>query len=392
MTCRVVSSIGLVLTLSVSLGAQSRPGAGDPHSGRAGDMNVPRAPDPRTDGPDTLPRVLYLSGKVVVDDGTPLNDRVLIQSNCKGTLRTEGYTDQKGGFSFEFSNTRNRTLSETSLANDTPAIRAHPSDMRQNNPRDWRECELKAILGGFTSQVVDLSGRMPAFGNVSIGNIVLHRIGAVEGLTISPKGAHVPDEARKDYEKGLEEKKNGKLDAAQQKFQKAVEGYPQYAVAWLELGRVQAEKKDVAGARQSFRQSIAADAKLMGPYQELAQLAARDKQWQEVADTTDQLLKLNPLNFPEFWFYNCVAKYHLGNLDAAENSALQGVKIDTEHRIPKMEYVLGTILVQKHDYPGAAEHLHKYLSLAPHGPDASDAQKKLEEVEKLSAAAPGSRQ
>jgi tetratricopeptide (TPR) repeat protein len=323
--------------------------------------------------------VLYVSGKVVADDGNPITDEVLIQSNCEGNVRTEGYTDRKGTFSFEFGNTKNRMLSETGLATDTTTTANFPGDMRRNNPRDWRKCELKAVSSGFTSQVVDLGTKPQAFGNINIGNIALHRIVPVQGLTISANAAQAPVEARKHYEKGLDEKKNGNLEAADQQFRKAVDAYSKYAVAWLELGRVQIAKRDIAGARQSFHQSIVADDKLLGPYQELAQLAARDKQWQEVADTTDQLLRLNQ-DFPEFWFYNCVAKYYLGNLDGAENSALQGAKVDTEHRIPKMEYVLGQIMVAKGDYPGAAQHLRKYLSLLPNGPDAADAQKRLDEA------------
>jgi tetratricopeptide (TPR) repeat protein len=300
-------------------------------------------------------------------------------------VRAEGYTDSKGTFSIQFSN---KEFGGASLASETPTTHLDTSAIRQNTPRDWRDCELKAVLSGFVSQAVDLGVRTPAIGNTNIGTIVLHRVAAVEGLTISATSVRAPDKARKDYEKGLEERKNGKLDSAQEKFQKAVEGYPQYAEAWLELGRVQAQKNDVASARQSFHRSIAADSKFISPYRELAQLAGHDKRWQELADTTDQLLKLNALNFPEFWFYNCVAKFHLENFDAAENSARQGIKIDTERRIPKLEYVLGTILAQKSDYQGAAEHLHKYLSLSPNAPDAADTKKKLEEVEKLSAASP----
>jgi tetratricopeptide (TPR) repeat protein len=246
---------------------------------------------------------------------------------------------------------------------------------------------LRAVLPGFVSQVVPLASRAPAFGNTDIGTIQLHRMSAGEDLTVSATTARAPDKARKDYEKGLEETKNGKLDSAQEKFQKAVEAYPQYAAAWLELGRVQAQKNDAAGARQSFHQSIAADGKFIRPYRELALLAAHDKQWQKMADTSDQLIKLNALDFPEFWFYNSVAKFHLQNYDAAENSALQGIKIDPEHRIPKLEYVLGIIEAQKHDYRGAGEHLRKYLSLSPNGADAADTRKNLEEVERLSAAA-----
>jgi tetratricopeptide (TPR) repeat protein len=337
----------------------------------------------------TLPAMLYVSGKVVVDDGTPLTERALIQSNCHGLIKTEGYTDAKGTFSIQFSN---REFSGAGMASDTATTPPNPSAVRQNTPRDWRECELKAVLAGFVSNAIDLGTRSATFGNNDVGTIVLHRMAGVEGFSVSATSSHASGKAKKDYEKGLEEKKNGKLDNAQERFQKAVESYPQYASAWLELGRVQVEKKDIAGARGSFHKAIAADAKFISPYQELAQLAAREKQWQELADTTDQMLKLDALEFPQFWFYNCVAKYYLGNLDAAENSAHQGIKIDAEHHVPKLEYVLGILLVQKHDYPGAAEHLHKYLSLAPNGPDAADAQKRLEEAEKLSAAAPNQKQ
>ena len=385
----MIFHLPLAMACAIGSSAQSKPGGSAPGQGTASgrqvespDRTIPRIQDPRTDGPDTLPRVLYVSGKVVIDDGAPISDRVLIQSNCDGTVKTEGYTDKKGTFSFEFGNTRNRALSGARPASDASVSIISSREMRENAPRDWRKCELKAVLSGFTSKIVDLSTNLPAFGNVNIGNIALHRMAPVEGITISANTAQAPDGAKKNYEKGLEEKKKGNLDSAQQEFRKAVDAYQQYAVAWLELGRVQIAMKDVAGARQSFHQSIAADAKLMGPYQELAQLAARDKQWQEVADITDQLLKLNSEDFPEIWFYNCVSKYHLGNLDAAESSGLQGVKVDRQHRIPKMEYVLGTILAQKHDYPGATQHLGNYLVLSPDGPEAEDARRQLAEVDK----------
>jgi tetratricopeptide (TPR) repeat protein len=237
-------------------------------------------------------------------------------------------------------------------------------------------------LAGYTSPVVDLGTKQPAFGNYNLGTMVLRRVGSPNSPTLSTNTAKAPPEALKEYDKGLEEKKKGNLDAAHQRFQKAVDAYPQFSLAWLELGRIQVQQKDVAAARTSFRQSISSEAKLMGPYQELAQLAARDKQWHEVVDNTEQLLKLNSTSYPEFWFYNCVAKFQLGDLEGAEKSAIEGTKIDADHRIPKMEYVLGAILLQKHDNSGAAEHLREYLRLTPNGPDAADAQKKLAETAK----------
>ena len=224
-----------------------------------------------------------LSGKVVVDDGAPIASRVLIQSNCHGVVKTEGYTDSKGAFSIQFSN---KEFGGGSLASETPATHLDPNAVRQNSARDWRDCELTAVLPGFVSQPVDLGVRTPAIGNTNIGTIVLHHAATVEGATTSATRVSVPDKARKDYEKGLAEKKKSKLDSAQGSFQKAVEAYPDYAEAWLELGRVQAQNNDAAGARQSFHRSISADPKFVSPYRELAQLAGRDKQWQELADTT----------------------------------------------------------------------------------------------------------
>ena len=41
-------------------------------------------------------RAVFLSGKVVVDEGMPLSQSAAIEMNCGGRLYTEGYTDAKG--------------------------------------------------------------------------------------------------------------------------------------------------------------------------------------------------------------------------------------------------------------------------------------------------------
>jgi Tfp pilus assembly protein PilF len=379
MKCRIFPSLMLLATLSfpLPLAAQTRPGS-------SGSSRGTGRLDPNLQAPD-LSRMMNVSGKVVLDNGAPLAEKALIESNCKGSTRTEAYTDAKGRFSIQFGvDNRDREFSGTGMASDS--TRTINPGTGQQNGMDWRDCELKAVLAGFLSQVVDLRSHSSAFGHFDIGNIALHRVTAIAGgPTLSVKDAGIPEAAKKDFEKGLEEKKNGNLDVAQKQLHKAVEEYPKYAEAWLELGRAQNESKDAIGARQSFHRSIAADPNLMASYRELTQLAARDQQWQEVADTTDQMLKMNSESFPEFWFFNCVAKFYLGNLDGAEHSALQGIRTDTEHRIPKTEYILGVILLKKQDYPGATEHLRKYLSLDPNGPDVADANQKLAQIQHLAA-------
>lgn len=323
---------------------------------------------------------MFLSGKVVVDDGTPLTEPAAIQTICRGQKHTEAHTDLRGSFSFQISGQASSAAGTVGEAEDS----SESARMRQMQ-RDWRGCEVQASLTGFTSDTVELSSRMSSLEGIDVGRIVLHRLGKVEGFTISATSAAAPDKARKAYEKGLDHEKKSKWDAAQQSLQKAVEIYPRYAVAWLELGRVELKQNDSSGARHCFQQSLDADPRFISPYQELAMISAHDKQWQEVADFSQKMISLNPL-LPVAWYLNSAADYNLQKNDEAEKSVRQGLKLDEEHRIPRMEYLLAVILMQKQDFPNAAEHLRNYLQFSPKAEDAEKVRAQLVQVEKLTTA------
>jgi tetratricopeptide (TPR) repeat protein len=253
--------------------------------------------------------------------------------------------------------------------------------------RNWRNCEILAALPGFTSQSVDLTSRISNFESTDIGRLVLHRMGQVEGYTISATSAAAPKDAQKAYEKSRDKARKEKWDEAQTLLTKAVEIYPKYAVAWFDLGRLQLRNNDIDKARNSFQQSIAADAKFTYPYRGLAEIENRQKQWPALVNISDRLVALDPVSFPDAWFLNSLGNYYLSNFAAAEKSARHGLKVDDQHQVPKLEQLLGMILAQERNYPEATLHIQNYLKLATQPAEVENAQKQLAEINRVSALA-----
>ena len=348
-----------------------------------------------------MQRPLFFSGKVMMDDGTPPPDSVTIEALCGGVARPQAYTDSKGRFSFEYG--RNSLVmadASTSGAGGYggggggygAGMGNQRGTMGGNNTmgpmgggalgeRTLANCELRANLPGFRSDVVNLAGHR-SMDNPDVGTIVLHRLGNVEGTTISATSLAAPKDAKKAFDKGRDALKKHKTADAEKNFQKAVDIYPKYAVAWYQLGVLQDQNKQPDEARKSFEQALAADSKYISPYMHLAMMAARNNDWKGVADTTGRALRLNPF-MPMAYFYNSVANYNLNNKDAAEKSVREAVKLDTGHQIPKANQLLGVILADKQDFTGAADELRTYLKFAPDAQDADKVKTQLEQFDKL---------
>jgi tetratricopeptide (TPR) repeat protein len=69
-----------------------------------------------------------------------------------------------------------------------------------------------------------------------------------------------------------------------------------------------------------------------------------------------------------------VAQYELKNLPSAQESAQEAIRLDTKHKWPRAEYVLGRVLEAKGDINAAREHMKTYLDLQPAAPDAEAVQ------------------
>lgn len=376
----------LFLSLAIPTFAQrgSRGGRGGGGGTRIGAPLGAPPGQPSIGSSSSLPP--FISGKVVLDDGTAVTEPVAIETVCRGERHTVAFTDVHGNFSFQFGDP---AAAATAQVSDGSTSIINPQQNAQQ-AAGWRECELNAVLAGFTSEIIELS---TSESSVPF-SVRLHRLAQVEGSSISVTSMLAPANAKKALAKAREEEQKKQWDKAAKSLEKAVHIYPKYAEAWFELGRLQGAKKDMVSARQSFEQSVNADPKFVNPYDGLAQMAFEAKQWPEVLDTTNKLLALNPVNFPLAYFMNGVANFYLHNLDAGEKIARQGIKVDDQHRVPKLQYLLGMILIQKHDYAGAQESLKQYVQITKQPAEVAEAQKELAEIEKLTAkpAAPAVKQ
>jgi tetratricopeptide (TPR) repeat protein len=373
-------------------------GAGLP-GGMPGRGNNPFPQDQQQRMPE-MPQTIFLSGKVMLDDGTPPPEPVTIERVCNGQPRPEGYTDTRGRFSFQLGQRNNGMLADASMSSIDGGLgdpfgggfggggmgggmqragMGGSQGMRIN----LMGCELRANLPGYQSSIVQLANRNP-LDNPDVGTIILKRLGNREGSVFSATNAFAPKDAKKSMDKGRELVKKKKFDEAQKEFSKAVELYPKYSAAWFELGKLLEDKGEIEEARKSFGQSLAADPKYTPPYKHLFMLSVKEQKWEDVSDTTARLLKLNPYDFPDAYYYNAISNYNLKKLDEAEKSAKSLWEQDNK-RFARAGYILGLVLAQKEDFASAADHLKKYLDAVPNAPDRETVGKQLIEIEKFAS-------
>jgi Flp pilus assembly protein TadD len=353
-----------------------------PSAGRT--TNTPNnntSPFPDTTGLGQRP--IFISGKVVLSDGTPLPDRVKIERVCNGTPRVETYTDRKGRFSFEVG--RSLEMQDASSSSSLPegfgGIRSNsPASQMGGQERSLWGCELRAALPGYRSDQLSLSN-IHYMDNPDVGTIILHALGKVDGLTISVTSALAPKDARKAYEKGMEAASKKNPDEAQKNFEKAVGLYPKYSAAWFELGRVHEQRDHFEEAQKAYQQAIAAEPKYIQPYERLSWLALRDSKWEELGKWTDELLRLDPLNNAESYYLSSIANLQLHHYDVAEKNAREAIKLDPARKNMRTHYVLGLALAQEQQFTASAESLREFLNASPDAKDADLVRKQLSQVE-----------
>jgi len=327
-----------------------------------------------------------------MDDGSELPPGVGLERVCGGIARIEGFANADGYFTLQLGSGGADAFQDAStagiagLSGGQPGVSGFPGSSAPRS-QPLTNCELRARVAGYQSQSVDL-GAHGSFDNPDVGTILLHRVAATEGTTVSVTSLTAPKKAQRALRRGLAMVAKKKPEPARTAFQRAVNLDPKFAEAWFQLGRVQAAQGQTAAARRSFEAAIRADDHYLPPYLEVAILDWSAQRWQELADVSDKAVRLDSFSFPQAFFFNAIANYNLHRAEAAEQSARRARKLDTRHRFPQISWLLGLILAGRHEYSEAASAMREYLNLAPQAGDAAVVRAQLEAIEKKSPKPP----
>lgn len=410
---RMFAELGLALGFLSSVGLAQKPPAPPP---------PPTSPPPTTPGRTTNPppfnnnngqpameMVMFLQGRVATDDGTPLPHDVMIERVCNAGVRQQVYASSRGDFYMELG-TRTDTYVDATGEGTSQQIDEIGQNVQNGNTMDMgiprqqlNNCELRASVSGFRSDVVNLVTLTPVSSSIDVGAITVHRTAKVKGMTVSAAEYQAPKDARRAYEKGLDAEKHGRLADAQQSYQKAVAIYPKYASGWFRLGGVLQKLEQKEPARAAYYRATEVDSRFLPPYMSLAAIAFNESDWTQVLNLTNHvvdldpfkyskvsgyIVDLDPLDYAQVYFYNSAANFMLNKIGEAEKSGLKAERLDVRPRYPQLHLLLAEIFARKKDFTSAIVETKIYLESVPHAKDADQVREQLAKLEKLNDSAP----
>ncbi len=267
----------------------------------------------------------YVSGQVTpLVTGAQPSGRIVIERVCTDHTYQEGYADAKGHFQVQLG-TLASTMPDASFTNparfgDGTRVGTYCAGATGSGQDSllWG-CNIRAALSGYRSNSIPLEGRRLST-NPDIGTIILTRMEKdVEGYTISVTLCRCPSRTpREAYDKGVDLEHQNKGPEAQKEFLRAVELYPKHAAALYELGRTYEHANQVPQAREAYQKAIEADPNYVNPIERMYVLAVRENKWQEAADFSDKVLRLDPYEFGQRTIcYNSLAHLQLHYLEVA---------------------------------------------------------------------------
>jgi tetratricopeptide (TPR) repeat protein len=192
---------------------------------------------------------------------------------------------------------------------------------------------------------------------------------------------NAPADARKAYQKALDAARKRDWRDTERLLQRSIELYPSYAEAWEALGRTQEVQANYTGAKASFQRSIDLDPKFVTPQLRLMVLAGSEQNWSATDRYATAVTELDPFSYPLAFYLKAMACLHLNRRSEAEEAARRGLRIDVDSRTPRLNQLLGALLLERGADAEAVPYLKAYLASRPEAGDAGQMNRLIAEAE-----------
>jgi tetratricopeptide (TPR) repeat protein len=327
---------------------------------------------------------LYVNGRILMDNGQPVPESVSVALECPAGPLQVIHTDLKGYFQFalggglqgneDFSASNSAQMPVPGGGIQTPG---GGNGQFGHSQRILTGCEVQVSIAGYVPLTKTITDQNDITG-IDVGTLHLSRLAGVSGTSISVTSLQVPNDARKEFEKGEKDVRSHHLDSATQHLQNAVGQYDKYAAAWNELGTLYVASHENEKARQAFEKSIAADPHYIPPDLGLAQLELQNKEYERAVESAGKALELDS-SIGVADLIQAIGDFNLNRLDAAKKSAELAEK-GPHQNLPDLHALHAQILLEKQDYAGAAAQMRAYLKEVPQGRFADEMKKGLQQI------------
>jgi Tfp pilus assembly protein PilF len=215
--------------------------------------------------------------------------------------------------------------------------------------------------------------------------VVEKQIQAKEAM-VSAMELNVPSAARKEFEKGASALEDDNRAGAEKHFLRAIELYPNYALAFNHLGVLYMMNGDQAKGREAFEKAVALDGHYPSALLNLAKIRYQERKMPEAEDLLRKATALDASN-AEMIALLANAEFMNGRVD---DGLANTVKLHSMAHAPyaTVHYVAGQALEAKNRNNEAIAQYSLYLQEAPAGPGSVKAKLALGRLRAQASAPP----
>ncbi len=192
---------------------------------------------------------------------------------------------------------------------------------------------------------------------------------AEQSIASASSFQQVPRSARKEFERGVNLLKKNQPAEAREKFEKAIQLFPEYVDARNELAVLLMRESQLAAAESHLQKAIAVDSAASNALLNLGLCLVRQDRAAQAIPYLERAVQLQPTNAPAHLLYG-VALALDGKDDLAESILLRSYELGGK-QVSQAQFHLARIYIKRDDAVRAAKALDTYLKDTPDDPNAA---------------------